>query len=35
MYQITYMLPQSKHTKSILLQMDDEQAELYKIVDFL
>jgi transposase len=35
MYQITYMLPQSKHTKSILLQMDDEQAELYKIVNFL
>ena len=34
MYQITYMLPQSKHTKSILLQMDDEQAELYKIVNF-
>ena len=24
MYQITYMLPQSKHTKSILLQMDDK-----------
>jgi hypothetical protein len=34
MYQISYMLPQSKHTKSILLQMDDEQAELYKIVNF-
>jgi transposase len=35
MYQITYTLPESKHTKSNLLKMDDEQAELYKIVNFL
>lgn len=32
MYQITYMLPESKHTKSTLLKMDDLQAELYQIV---
>jgi transposase len=32
MYQITFMLPESKHTKSILLKMDDQQAELYNIV---
>lgn len=32
MYQITYTLPESKHTKSKLLNMDDEQAELYKII---
>jgi len=32
MYQITYTLPQAKHTKSNLLKMDDEQAELYNIV---
>lgn len=32
MYQITYTLPESKHTKSILLKMDDQQAELYQIV---
>lgn len=32
MYQITYMLPDSKHTKSRLLQMDEEQAELYQII---
>jgi len=32
MYQITYTLPQSKHTKSNLLKMDDEQAELFKII---
>lgn len=31
MYQITYMLPESKHTKSQLLKMDNEQAELYQI----
>lgn len=31
-YQITYTLPESKHTKSQLLKMDDEQAELYRIV---
>lgn len=35
MYQITYMLPQSKHTKSNLLKMDDEQNELYNIVEIL
>jgi len=28
MYQITYTLPESKHTKSKLLKMDDEQAEI-------
>jgi transposase len=32
MYQITYTLPDSKHTKSKLLQMDEEQAELYQII---
>jgi len=32
MYQITYTLPVSKHTKSKLLKMDDLQAELYQIV---
>jgi len=32
MYQITYMLPESKHIKSTLLKMDDLQAELYQIV---
>lgn len=31
MYQITYTLPESKHTKSRLLNMDAEQAELYRI----
>jgi transposase len=35
MYQITYMLPQSKHTKSNLLKMDDEQNDLYSIVKIL
>lgn len=33
MYQITYTLPQSRHTKSRLLNMDDEQAELYQIIN--
>lgn len=33
MYEITYTLPESKHTKSKLLKMDDEQAELYQIVN--
>ncbi|RTL47495.1 MAG: hypothetical protein EKK39_14110 [Sphingobacteriales bacterium] len=28
MYQITYTLPESKHIKSMLLKMDDAQAEL-------
>jgi len=32
MYQITYTLPVSKHTKSRLLNMDEEQAELYQII---
>ena len=32
MYQITYTLPESKQTKSKLLNMDEEQAELYRIV---
>jgi transposase len=32
MYQITYTLPESKHTKSRLLKMDDEQAELFEII---
>lgn len=32
MYQISYTLPQSKHTKSNLLKMDEEQNELYNIV---
>jgi transposase len=33
MYQITYTLPESRHTKSQLLRMDDEQAELYHIIN--
>jgi hypothetical protein len=33
MYQITYTLPESKHTKSQLLRMDDEKAELYHIIN--
>jgi len=32
MYQITYTLRESKQTKSRLLNMDEEQAELYRIV---
>ncbi len=32
MYEITYTLPDSKHTKSKLLKMDHEQAELFQIV---
>ncbi len=32
MYEITYTLPKSKHTKSRLLKMNDEQAELYEII---
>ncbi len=31
-YQITYTLPKSKHTKSIMLNMDKDQNELCKIV---
>jgi len=33
MYQITYTLPESKHTKSRLLNMDEEQAELYQMIN--
>jgi transposase len=33
MYQITYTLPESKHTKSKLLNMDEEQDELYLIIN--
>jgi hypothetical protein len=32
MYQVTYTLPESKYTQSKLLKMDDQQAELYKII---
>lgn len=32
-YQINYRLPESKHTKTKLLKMDDEQAELYRIIE--
>lgn len=32
MYQITFTLPESKHTQSKLLKMDDVQAELYQII---
>lgn len=32
MYEITYTLPESKHTKSKLLKMDERQAHLYEIV---
>lgn len=31
-YQITYTLPESKHTQTKLLKMDNEQAELYQII---
>lgn len=33
MYQITYTLPESRHTKTRLLNMDDQQAELYQIIN--
>jgi transposase len=33
MYQITYTLPESKHTKTRLLKMDEQQAELYQIIE--
>jgi len=33
MYQIIYTLPESKHTRSKLLQMDAEQTELYRIIN--
>lgn len=32
MYEITYTLPDSKHTKSKILKMDDEQTELFDII---
>ena len=32
MYQVTYQLPESKHIKSKLLKMDDDQRELYEII---
>jgi hypothetical protein len=32
MYEILYTLPESKHTKSKLLKMDYEQADLYQII---
>ncbi len=32
-YQIKYTLPESKHTKSILLNMDKDQDELCKIIN--
>ena len=32
MYQLNFVLPESKHQKSILLQMDQEQADLYQII---
>ncbi|MCU4177844.1 IS1634 family transposase [Carboxylicivirga sp. N1Y90] len=32
-YQITYTLPDSKHTKSMRLKMDDKQTELCQIID--
>jgi len=33
MYQITFTLPESKHTKSMLLKMDDDQAQLFQIIN--
>jgi len=32
MYQITYTLPVSKHTENHLLKIDQEQQELYHII---
>ena len=32
MYQITYTLPDSKHKKSKILKMDEEQTEVYEII---
>jgi hypothetical protein len=32
MYEVSYILPESKHTKKKLLKMDDQQAELYQII---
>ncbi|MEO9022945.1 MAG: hypothetical protein ABI237_03830, partial [Ginsengibacter sp.] len=33
MYQITYTLLESKHTKTKLLKMDEQQTELYQIIE--
>ncbi len=33
MYQITYTLPDSKHTKSQILKMDEDQTKLYEIIN--
>lgn len=33
MYEITYTLPESKHTKSRLLKMDQQQIELFDIIN--
>lgn len=33
MYQISYTLPDSKHTKSQILKMDEDQTELYEIIN--
>ena len=35
MYQITYQLPDSKHVKSSLLKMDEQQSELYRIIQII
>jgi transposase len=32
MYQLNVVLPESKHTKSVLLEMDQEQGDLYQII---
>jgi len=32
MYQTTYTLPESKHTKTKLLKMDDQQTELFQFI---
>jgi transposase len=32
MYEITYTLPESKHTKSKLLKMDEKQSKVYHII---
>jgi len=32
MYRLNIQLPESKHSKSVLLQMDQEQADLYKTI---
>ena len=32
MYMITYQLPESKQIKSNILKMDEQQAELFRII---